>query len=160
MANKLGDALARLGIPQPDDTLRAAIGQDVVGRPESVYAALLDDLLPVNIDLERLAGAGEIPEVQAAVEPTRGDPVGGLAWGGDALGVVTVLADSDGLLDVAGQGAPYLDLEVGRGRDQGGVLLGEGDVVDPVRMGLSLGAETSDRPRATVRGLGKGVDDG
>jgi len=61
-----------------------------------------------------------------------------------------VLADGNGLAGVAGQGAPELDQEVGGGGDQGGVLLGEGYVVDPVGVRLCLGTEAGDGLGAAV----------
>lgn len=61
-----------------------------------------------------------------------------------------MLADGDGLAGVAGQGAPELDQEVGGGGDQGGVLLGEGYVVDPVGVRLCLGTKAGDGLGAAV----------
>lgn len=38
-------------------------------------------------------------------------------------------------------GSPDLDSKVGRARDERGIIMGEGNIVDPVHMGVCLGAE-------------------
>lgn len=52
-----------------------------------------------------------------------------------------MLAQDGGLVVVvAFARAPDLDEQVAGGGDEGGVVLGEGNIVDPVGMGLCLGA--------------------
>lgn len=57
---------------------------------------------------------------------------------GQALDVVAVEANSLRRCGIVGSGAPDFDGDVGRGGNEGFVVLGEGEIVDPVRVGLDL----------------------
>lgn len=155
VADKLGDALARAGVPHAHDALGPSARDDVGGDGQGVDGALGRVLVLAHGDFELLAGAIEVPQADLAVEAARGNPVLIAARRCDALDVVGVQADGLRRERVGGRGAPDLDGDVGRGRDKGGAVLGEDDIVDPVGVGLDLLAELGGRG-LEVGGIGVG----
>lgn len=61
--------------------------------------------------------------------------------GSHALDIIRVLAHGVRRLGLVRVRAPYSDRQIGRGGYQGGVVLGEHDVIDPMRVCLGLSSE-------------------
>lgn len=72
------------------------------------------------------------------IETPRSDPTRVTAGGRQRLHVIRMFPDALRNLGGLGVRSPESHGGVGRGGDQGGVVLGQDDVVDPVAMGLDL----------------------
>ena len=108
--------------------------------------------------LQPPAAAIEVPQADFPVKPAGGHPVLGLARRRNALHVVGVQANGRWGRRFVGGRAPDLHRDIGRGGDEGSAVVGEDEVVDPVRVRLHLRAEL--RRRRLVVGymvVGKGV---
>lgn len=141
VADKLCDALSCARVPNADDALWAAAGNDAGRHSEGVDGALGGVLVLAHGNLELLARAIEVPQADLAIQSTRGYPRLAATGRGDPLDIVGMEAYGLGRKGIGGSGAPDLDGDVGRGRDEGSRVLGEDDVVDPVGVGLDLLAE-------------------
>jgi len=158
MPNEFGDALPGPRVPHADDALRTAARYDGPTGGKRIDRALGRVLIVAHGNLQLLAGAIEVPQTDLVIQPARCYPVLKRAGRRDALDIVGVEANGLRREDIFGSRPPDLDGDVGGCRDEGAVVLDEGDVVDPVGVGLHLLAELR-RRRLVARRIrvGEGI---
>lgn len=141
VTHELGYQLPGPGIPYTNDILGSARGQHRGDGTQGVDGALLGHVISAGIYTQDFTATIQIPQIEFMIKTSRRNPTSLAAGTRQGLDVVGMLADALGDLGRFRVWAPESHGGVGRGRDQGGVILGQDDVVDPMTMGLDLGFE-------------------
>lgn len=141
MSYKLGDQFAGFRVPDFDNALRPAASKDGLFGAQAIHGTFRYPFILAGIYLQLLPTAIEIPDVNIVVEATGYDPVRMISRGREAFHIVIVLPDGGGQVCGLRVWPPHSDRGIRRSRDESRIVLRQGDIVDPMRVGLDLTTE-------------------